>query len=260
MSIRPAAVAGTFYPSDSVVLTGEIRGYVNAVPQPDVPFVVRMLIVPHAGYIYSGLTAAYGYKCLEGMSLRRVVMLGPSHYVPFAGLALPEAEQMETPLGTISVDATATEELLGDSLVSRSAPAHRQEHSLEVQLPFLQVVVPGVSVVPLLTGAISPSQGADVVSPLLDEHTLLLVSSDLSHYYDYETARRLDMATAEAIIRLDAPALDRESACGRTGIQIALELASRFHYRVQTLDLRNSGDTAGPHDRVVGYGAFAIGA
>lgn len=260
MSIRPPAVAGTFYPSDSQVLAGEIRGYLGAVRLPHLDLSLRMVIAPHAGYIYSGSVAAYAYKCLEGIPIGRVVMLGPAHYVPFAGLTLPGAEGMETPLGTVAIDGVAAQQLLDDSLVTESALAHRQEHSLEVQLPFLQVVAPGVPVVPLLTGAIAPTQGADVVEPILDEETVLVVSSDLSHYYDWEMARRLDAATADSIVRLDGTALDRESACGRTGIQIALELATRSGYRVQILDMRNSGDTAGPHDRVVGYGAFAIGA
>ncbi|MGA9597933.1 MAG: AmmeMemoRadiSam system protein B [Acidimicrobiia bacterium] len=259
MSTRRAAVAGTFYPSDPVRLEGDVRAHLDAVgvPQPDSS--VRMLIVPHAGYIYSGPVAARAYRCLENVPVERVVLLGPAHYVPFAGMTLPGADGMETPLGIVSIDADACRGLLADSLVTEDPEAHRREHSLEVQLPFLQVVTPGVSVVPLLTGAITPRQGADVVAPLLDDKTLLLVSSDLSHYYDSKIARRLDAATAAAIVRLDWAALEHESACGRTAIQIALELATRLGYRVTMLDLRNSGDTAGPSDRVVGYGAFVLG-
>jgi MEMO1 family protein len=259
MQIRKPAVAGSFYPADSESLEASVRTYLAQAPAPDSGLSVRMLIVPHAGYIYSGPTAAYAYRCLEGTKLTRVVMLGPSHYVPFAGLALPGADTLETPLGTMPVDPVGSEVLRGDSVVVESAEAHRREHSLEVQLPFLQLVAPRVSVVPLLTGAITPTQGADCVQALLDEDTLLLISSDLSHYYDSATARRLDADTAAAIARLDGAALDRESACGRTAIQIALELAKRSGYRVVTLDMRNSGDTAGPQDRVVGYGAFALG-
>lgn len=259
MQIRKPAVAGTFYPADRERLETEVRTYLERAPVPDPALSVRMLIVPHAGYIYSGPTAAYAYRCLEGTTLRRVVMLGPSHFVPFAGLALPGADALETPLGIVPVDAGGREMLRGDSVVVESVEAHHREHSLEVQLPFLQVVAPGVSVVPLLTGAITPIQGADCVRALLDEETLLLISSDLSHYYDSATARRLDADTSAAIARLDGAALDRESACGRTAIQIALELARCLRYRVVTLDMRNSGDTAGPQDRVVGYGAFALG-
>jgi MEMO1 family protein len=259
MSVRRAAVAGTFYPADPGRLEAEVRAHLEMAAPRSLVAPVRTIIVPHAGYVYSGPVAAYAYRCLQGVSIERVVMLGPAHYVPFAGLTLPEAEAMETPLGTVPIDETAVKQLLSDSLVTEYREAHRREHSLEVQLPFLQVVAPGVSVVPLLTGAITPKQGADVVAPLLDEKTLLLVSSDLSHYHDADTARRLDGVTAAAVVRLDWSALGRESACGRTAIQIALELAIRRGYQVTMLDLRNSGDTAGPPDRVVGYGAFVIG-
>jgi AmmeMemoRadiSam system protein B len=186
-------------------------------------------------------------------------MLGPSHYVGFTGLALPGVDVMETPLGTVGIDATAVEAIAGSPVVVVSVEAHRREHSLEVQLPFLQVVVPGALVVPLLTGAIAPVEGADIVEPLLDDETVLVISSDLSHYHDTATARRLDSKTANAITRLDGDALGREAACGLTAVQIAIELARRAGYRVALLDLRNSGDTAGPADRVVGYGAFAFG-
>ena len=189
----------------------------------------------------------------------RIVMFGPSHYVWFTGLALPEAELLETPLGTVAVDADAAARLAGNPLVTKSTEAHEREHSLEVQLPFLQVVAPGIPVVPLLTGDVHPVGAADAVESILDDETLLLVSSDLSHYHDSATARRLDAETAASIERLDPGALTRESACGRTGVQAALHLARRSGYRVQLLDLRNSSDTAGPPDRVVGYGTFAIG-
>lgn len=259
MSIRHPAVAGTFYPAEPNRLIADIRGYLTSVGTPELDFVVRTLIVPHAGYIYSGLVAAHAYRCLETLTVSRIVLLGPAHYVPFTGLTLPGVDYMETPLGAIPVDQELVSLLLADSLVADFPEAHRREHSLEVQLPFLQVVAPEISVVPMLTGAITPSQGADVLAPLLDSETLLLISSDLSHYYDAATARRLDAATAAAISRVDGAALDRESACGQTAVQIALELANRRGYRASVLDLRNSSDTAGPPDRVVGYGAFALG-
>lgn len=259
MSVRQAAVAGTFYPSDPDRLLADIRRYLDAAPAPDLGWPVRGLIVPHAGYIYSAPVAAYAYRCLASHQARRVVMLGPAHYVPFAGLALPGADYFDTPLGTIAVDPDAVVELLTDSLVAELPEAHSREHSLEVQLPFLQVLAPGVSIVPMLTGAITPAQGADVVASLLDESTLLLISSDLSHYHDAATARRIDAVTIAAIERGDGAALDRESACGRTAIQIALDIAGRRGYQVRLLDARNSADTAGPPDRVVGYAAFAFG-
>jgi AmmeMemoRadiSam system protein B len=223
-------------------------------------FSLRILIVPHAGYIYSGPVAATGYQLLAGIrDLRRIVMLGPSHYEPFAGLALPGADLLETPLGTVAVEAKGASAIAAAPLVIDSAPVHAREHSLEVQLPFVQILAPGIPVIPLLTGSIGPDAGADIVAPLLDETTLLLVSSDLSHYHDAATARRLDAETAQAIAQLDPDALGRKSACGRTGVQIALHLARRYGYQAQVLDLRNSADTAGPSDRVVGYGTFAFG-
>lgn len=260
-TIRPPAVAGTFYPSEPSQLEAEIRGYVQMVQPIDLDFPLRILIVPHAGYIYSGPVAATGYQLLAGTSdLRRIVMLGPSHYERFAGLALPGAELLETPLGTVAVESEGGASVAANPLVIDSAPVHAREHSLEVQLPFLQVLVPGVPVVPLLTGSIDPGAGADVVAPLLDSGTLLLVSSDLSHYHDAATARRLDAETAQAIVQLNPDALGWESACGRTGVQIALHLARRRGYEAELLDLRNSADTAGSPDRVVGYGTFAFGA
>ncbi len=258
--VRPPAVAGAFYPADPRTLDFDVRLYLANADVVDVGFPVRILIVPHAGYVYSGPVAATGYRLLASREdLRRIVMFGPSHYVWFPGLALPEADLLETPLGTVSVDRAAADLVAQTGFAARSATAHRREHSLEVQLPFLQIVAPDVPVVPLLTGDIDPADAADAVEPLLDDGTLLLVSSDLSHYHDSNTARRLDAATVAAIERLDPAALDRDSACGRTGIQAALYIARRRGYDVHVLDVRNSGDTAGPPDRVVGYASIALG-
>jgi len=259
-TVRPPAVAGAFYAASSARLESEVRSYLDAAEHVDVDFQPSVLIVPHAGYVYSGPVASTGYRLLEGRDdIRRIVMLGPSHYVWFSGLTLPGVDYLETPLGDVAVDGPGATEALASPLVADSPAAHEREHSLEVQLPFLQIVAPDIPVVPLLTGDVDPVDVADVVEPLLDDRTLLVVSSDLSHYHDYETARRLDAETVAEIERLDPNALGRESACGRTGIQAALHIANRRGYRVQTLDLRNSGDTAGPHDRVVGYGTFALG-
>ncbi len=260
-SVRPPAVAGAFYPEDSGRLETDVRSYLTTAEPVDVDFQLRILVVPHAGYVYSGPVAATGYKLLAGRTdLRRIVMLGPSHYVWFSGLTLPGVDYLETPLGDVAVDLASAAELLRSQLVVNSSAAHEREHSLEVQLPFLQIVAPGVPVIPMLTGDVDPVDVADVVDPLLDDESLLLVSSDLSHYHDYETARRRDAETVQAIERFEPNALEWESACGRTGIQAALHIAKRRGYRMRTLDLRNSGDTAGPHDRVVGYGTFAFGA
>jgi len=259
-SVRAPAVAGTFYPAEPGRLAADVRSYLAATETQTLGFALRILVVPHAGYMYSGPVAATGYRILEGVEApRRIVMIGPSHYEPFSGLALPGVELLETPLGMVAVDMECANDAQSSALVIDSVAAHRREHSLEVQLPFLQVVVPDVPVVPLLTGAVDAVEAADVVAPLLDDTTLLLISSDLSHFHDATTARRIDAGTAESIRRLDPVALDRESACGRTGIQIALHLARRNGYEADVLDLRNSADTAGHPERVVGYGTFAFG-
>ena len=258
--VRPPAVAGAFYPADPRTLESDVRRYLAAADPVDVDFPVRILIVPHAGYVYSGPVAATGYRLLEGRNdLQRIVMFGPSHYAWFPGLALPEADLLATPLGSVAVDHEGVDRIRTSRFVVASEAAHQREHSLEVQLPFLQIVAPGVPVVPLLTGDIDPVDAADVVVPLLNDRTLLLVSSDLSHYHDARTARRFDAITIAAIERLDPAALDRESACGRTGIQAALHIARRSGYGVHVLDVRNSGDTAGPSDRVVGYASVTLG-
>jgi hypothetical protein len=259
-TVRPPAVAGAFYPANPVQLEADVRRYLGDTQPIDLDLRLQILIVPHAGYVYSGPVAATGYQLIETMDdIRRVVMFGPSHYVWFTGLALPAADLLETPLGAVAVDTEAAASVANSPVVAESKAAHEREHSLEVQLPFLQVVAAGVPVVALLTGDVDPVAAADAVEPILDDETLLLVSSDLSHYHDSATARRLDAETAAAIERLEPDALGRESACGRTGIQAALHLAKRHGYGVQLLDLRNSSDTAGPPDRVVGYGTFAIG-
>lgn len=259
--VRPPAVAGSFYPADPGRLKKDIRSFLDEGEEIDLDFSLRFLIVPHAGYVYSGPIAGTAYRLLIGdEQWRRVVLVGPSHYVWFPGLALPGADALETPLGDVRVDEEAVREALSMAGVTESPTAHAREHSLEVQLPFLQVVLPGVPVVPLLCGDVGPADVADVVDRLLDGTTLLIVSSDLSHYLDADAARRLDAETIGFIKDLEPDKLGRDSACGRIGIQSALHLARRRGYKVQALDVRNSADTAGPPDRVVGYAAIAFGA
>lgn len=228
-----------------------------ATPEP-LDIDVRMVIVPHAGYVYSGPVAASAYGLLPDKGFRWVVLAGPSHFVRFRGLALPEADSFATPLGDVSVD----EELAAAArpYARRRADAHGREHSLEVQLPFLQVALGEFAFVPVLTGDDDPEPTADLLDDVLDiEHTLAVISSDLSHYEDYATAQRLDARTAEAIVELRADDLGGASACGRTAICGALRVAQRRNWVCRLLDLRSSGDTAGDRQRVVGYGAFAIG-
>ena len=260
-AVRPPAVAGLFYPGDP----GELRETVvtmlaAAGPPPDLPQ-VKALIVPHAGFVYSGPVAATAYRLLAAQAggIKRIVLLGPSHHAGFAGLALPGAAAFATPLGAMPLDAglaAALEDLPQVGVLPR---AHAREHSLEVQLPFLQVIFPGgVKLVALVVGDATPEETAAVMSVLWGgAETLLLISSDLSHYLPYATARIRDAQTAERIERCEYP-LDPESACGAHPINGLLCAARPHGLRVRRLDLRNSGDTAGDHSRVVGYGAFAL--
>jgi len=267
MNIRPPAVAGTFYPADPRTLRREIAAYLSDASAAVEPSQSRpqswpkALIVPHAGYVYSGPIAARAYHELSGLRgrIRRVVLLGPAHRVPLRGLAMLPADAMRTPLGLVPVDHDA-EALLRDlPQLSLSELAHAPEHSLEVQLPFLQALLDDFSVVPLVVGDASESEVAQVIERLWGgPETLFVVSSDLSHYLDDASARRMDAATCAAIERLDGQALDYDSACGRIPLRGLLRVARERRLGIETLDLRNSGDTAGSRDSVVGYGAWVL--
>jgi len=261
-AVRPPAVAGAFYPADPARLRAEVAVLLAAAaPLPTAP-PPAALIVPHAGYAYSGPVAATAYALLARTrpDLRRVVMVGPSHFARIDGLALPGARALATPLGDVPVDAEAEARACRHPGVGISPAAHAREHCLEVQLPFLQVVLAEPTVVALLCGQVAVEQAASVVEEFLgEEGTLVLVSSDLSHYLPYQEARRRDEATADAIERLDPDALDHDGACGLVGVQALLLAARRRGLAATRLDLRNSGDTAGDRDRVVGYGAFSFG-
>ena len=228
--------------------------------QPDGP-VPKALIAPHAGYQYSGPVAGSAYALIAPSrdAIERVVLIGPSHRVGFAGLALPEASAFATPLGEVALDAAAIDGIRTLPQVIVSNHAHRQEHSLEVHLPFLQEMLGAFSLVPLLTGDAAASEVGAVIDALWGgPETLIVVSSDLSHYHDYATASRMDAATSAAIEALRDEDIADEHACGAVAIRGLLWAARRRRLRVRTVDLRNSGDTAGPKDRVVGYGAYAF--
>lgn len=255
---RPPAVAGTFYQGGRRRLLSTVEGLLANAPERSPALLPRMLIVPHAGHIYSGPVAAIGYRLLAREAVKRIGLIGPSHYVPFSGLAAPQHSRMETPLGTIDLDPVV-DELVQMGFATRSEPAHAREHSLEVQLPFLQVVAPESTVAPLLTGDDDPEPARTAIDSMLAAGLLVVVSSDLSHYQDHETARLLDRRSAEAILELRESDLGRESACGRTAVRGALRVAAERGWMCELLDLRTSGDTAGPRDRVVGYGCFALG-
>ena len=260
--VRPAVVAGRFYPGAPMVLQADVRAYVGgaATPSPEGVILPKAVIVPHAGYMYSGAVAGFAYGRLAAGhdTIRRVVLFGPTHRVPVRGLALPAARAFATPLGTIDVDREAVAAALALPCVCESDAAHAFEHSLEVQLPFLQEVLGEFTIVPFAVGDATPREVADVIRLLWGgAETLIVVSSDLSHYHGYAEALAIDRATADNILAL-SPTLDHEQACGATPINGLLLCARERGMRPELLDLRNSGDTAGDKSRVVGYASFAF--
>jgi len=251
-----------FYPGTPTVLSAAVQTYLadagsmQATRDP----LPKALIVPHAGYVYSGPVAAPAYRRIAAgrASVRRVVLLGPVHRVPIRGLALPAAQAFATPLGTVEVDAEAAALALDLPQVQVSDAAHALEHSLEVQLPFLQTVLDDFKIVPFAVGDATAEEVGEVIDRLWGgSETLIVVSSDLSHYHPYAAARQIDRGTATAILALDA-SIDHEQACGATPINGFALCARRHHLKPELLDLRNSGDTAGDKSRVVGYAAFAF--
>lgn len=259
-SIREPAVAGMFYPADPRELRGMVSDFLVHTP-PAAASAPKAIIAPHAGYIYSGPVAATAYARLTPAraTIHRVVLLGPSHRVGFHGIAYSGADTFRTPLGDIAVDTQAIARIAALPQVHRLDQAHLLEHSLEVHLPFLQELIDDFKLVPLVVGDAGPEQVAEVLEALWGgPETTIVISSDLSHYHDYATARRLDAATCHAIEALDPQRIGHHDACGRHPVNGLLLLARRKGLAVTTLDLRNSGDTAGPRDHVVGYGAWAF--
>ncbi len=256
---RRPAVAGLFYPSEPSELRAMIRRELAACEASGAA--PKAVIAPHAGYVYSGPIAASAYARLSlgREKIQRVILLGPSHRVPFHGLAASGADAFETPLGAVPLDRPAIDTLLQLPQVHLLDAAHAQEHSLEVHLPFLQVILDAFKLVPLAVGDAGPEEVAEVLLSVWGgEETAIVVSSDLSHYHDYETARRLDEATSRAIEMLRPEDIQYEDACGRVPVNGLLHAARARGLSATTLDLRNSGDTAGSRDRVVGYGAYAF--
>lgn len=268
LKIRPPAVAGTFYPEDQTELKSLVTELlkrsgpkVNAKNMPG--GLLRGLIVPHAGYIYSGLVAAAGFNLVKKYFAKgqlRILILGPSHHVYFQGLAACLASEWRTPLGTVAVDPL-NKTLVAEhpEVVSLINEAHRPEHCLEVQLPFLQAVLQSFSLVPLLTGEGEPEIFAKALNTVVSELDLIVVSSDLSHYYPYETAVKLDRKANEAVPKLDIDRVAAEvEACGKAGILTLLNLARMNHWQGCFVDYKNSGDSAGDKSAVVGYGCYAF--
>ena len=259
--VRTPAVAGTFYPARPRELEQMVDDLLAGAPIPKEASRPAALVVPHAGYVYSGPVAATAYARLSNAaaSISRVVAFGPVHYVPVRGAAVPEAFAWATPLGEVPIDPALRQRAAARGAKVDDRP-HAPEHSLEVQLPFLQRVLgEGFTFLPVAVSELSAAEAADLVEGFFgEEGTLVLVSTDLSHYHGVETARRLDRHTAEAVVARNAAALGEGDACGIFALRGLVELARRKQLPIELLDLRTSADTAGSPDRVVGYGAFAI--
>ncbi len=258
--VRPPAFAGRFYPDRPAELARLVRALLAQVP-PANGQVPKALIAPHAGYIFSGPIAASAYaQFIPACQLiQRIILLGPSHHIALDGMATSSAHAFATPLGLVPLDLDTTRQIISLPQVQQLDEAHACEHSLEVQLPFLQAVLGDFTLVPLAVGDAAPQDVADVLDAIWGgPETRIVISSDLSHYQDHQTARRLDRATAQAIEALNPNGIGEERACGRIPIRGLLQIATQRNLRARTLDLRTSGDTAGPRDQVVGYGAFAF--
>ena len=258
--VRRPAVAGTFYPGSREELAETVRACLDAAGAPaEAP--PKAVVAPHAGYVYSGPVAGSAYTRLAPLRGRveRVVLLGPAHRVACRGLAAPSCDAFATPLGDVPLDREALDRALALPQVETNDLAHADEHSLEVHLPFLQTVLGAFQLAPFVVGEAKPGEVAEVLELLWGgPETLLVVSSDLSHYHEYATARRIDAETTRAIEALDPDAISHEQACGRIPVQGLLLAARRHGLAARAVDVRSSGDTAGPRDRVVGYGSYVL--
>jgi AmmeMemoRadiSam system protein B len=266
VAVRPPAIAGAFYPEQPSALSANVMALLARAPSPvrasdrSQQLTPKALIVPHAGYIYSGAMAARAYARLAAgrQRIHRVVLLGPVHRVPVRGLALPGVDVFQTPLGPVALDQAAMTRLAALPQVVVSPAAHAQEHALEVQLPFLQSVLDDFTLVPLAVGDATPTEVAEVLEALWGgPETLIVVSSDLSHYLPYRTAQLCDAVTVQTMLDLDS-ALTHQQACGSTCINGLMLAARQHHLQAALLGLCNSGDTAGDKTRVVGYAALAL--
>jgi hypothetical protein len=267
--VRPPAVAGLFYPDDPTLLAREVERYLAAADAneecaaPGAAEVARAVIAPHAGFVYSGPIAAHAYSFLRPLKgkIERVVIVGPTHRVAIRGLAAPTVDAFATPLGAMPVDAAARARVAALPQVMLADEPHRLEHAIEVQLPFLHSVLGPVPTLPLVAGDASADDVAQAIDAAAEgdlTRTFVVISSDLSHYHDYRTAQRMDRATSDAVEALDARAIGWDQACGRVPIAGMIEIARACGLKARTVDLRNSGDTAGDRSRVVGYGAYVF--
>ncbi len=256
--VRPATAAGTFYPNDPEELAVVVDAMLAAAASEEAVGSPLAIVVPHAGYVYSGSVAATAYSLLRANALRRVALLGPAHFVSLLGAAVPEAGAWATPLGEVPIDAELREVAVRCGATVDDGP-HALEHSLEVQLPFLQRIAGDrLTVLPVAVGLTSPEEVAELIAALA-ESALVVISTDLSHYHKDATAKRIDRMTADAVLARNPSAIGPYDACGVHALRGAVEFAKRRDLEVRLLDLRTSADTAGDPDRVVGYGAFALG-
>ncbi len=264
MSIRNAAVAGSFYPANKVQLFSDVNTMLteksSSEPHEQEFPLPKALILPHAGYIYSGAVAAKGYRLIHKYQneIKKIILLGPSHRVAFRGIALPEDNYFATPLGTIALDREGIKQLQALPFVFQSTQAHFHEHSLEVQLPFLQVQLDDFSIVPLVVGDASAAEVAEVIATFLGlPDVLVIISTDLSHFLDYQQAQEIDEQTSQLICNKYSH-IKGEQACGSRPLNGMLKLASKKNLQIEALAVCNSGDTAGDKSSVVGYGAYVI--
>lgn len=254
--IRRSAVSGYFYPGNSKELKNMVNDFLKKAKAKKISGKIKGLVEPHAGYIYSGLTAAYGYKLLSQLDKNRkwkIILLGPSHHAYFSGAAISTTDFWLTPLGKVRVEKIKIEGLLD------IPEARLYEHSLEVQLPFLQCVLNDFSIIPILTGEIDPKELSDILIPILDDKTIIITSSDLSHFHSYEEANKIDKIANEAIPKLEIKKVEEEvEACGKTGILTLMHIAKKMKWKGKLLHFCNSGDVTGDKSQVVGYGCYAF--
>lgn len=261
---RKPAVVGSFYPSDPDELSHLIDSFLNDVP-PDSfsdikPEEIKGIIAPHAGYIYSGPIAGYSYKLLQSLPQKKynVFLLGPAH-LAYISVSVENYDNYESPLGKVKINNQICEELLKHEALDFIPDSQASEHSLEVQLPFLQKTLTDIELIPLVLGDISPDFIAEILQPYYEkDDSLFVISSDLSHFEPYETAKKIDNNSLDIITSLNLEKENQIDACGRYGIKVAMRLAKNNNHKIRLLDYRNSGDTAGDKSGVVGYAALAI--
>ncbi len=259
--IKKVSVAGQFYPNNQQELLAMLQGFLSDTTKRS-KFKPKALIVPHAGYIYSGAVAGKAYAKLSTIKdiIKQVIIFAPAHFVGFTGIATSAVDYFQTPLGNIKVNKDTLSKIEDLTEIQVLEQAYEGEHSLEVQLPFLQYILKEFTITPLLIGNTDYNAIAAIMALLWgDDSTLLVISSDLSHYHPYEVAKKIDNTTSKAILTKDITAITEGSACGRLAIQALLAVAQKKKLQIELVDLRNSGDTRGSKDRVVGYGSYIVG-